>query len=174
MCPFFEQLEEIFQYREYQANAFVIDTEDSNTFENYSNTFAYATSTCDTPPSLATTNDDIDDTATLPETPRVATQSTRSSRKGIYSRTALADVLEVHSSLVDLKKEKLDAEREFREKEFMLKEKEFSFEKEKHASLERFKVLELETKEIIALKEIEMKERLEMEKLHLQKWKKNC
>ncbi|XP_017493070.1 PREDICTED: uncharacterized protein LOC108381164 [Rhagoletis zephyria] len=174
-CPLYNELEEIFGYREHQANAFVLDSEDSNTME-YSTASVDDGSpnivlapTEDTSRSPAAFYEIVEESATLVETPRTTAQTPLVPRKGIYSRTALADVLEVHSTLAEFKKEKLVAEKELRERELLLKEKEFNLKKEKHATYERLKLLELESKEKIAMKEIEMRERVEMEKLKIQK-----
>ncbi|XP_046802110.1 uncharacterized protein LOC124418777 isoform X2 [Lucilia cuprina] len=78
------------------------------------------------------------------------------SKKGIYSRTALSDILQMQTEMLNFKKERAEKELTLKEKEFSLKEREIGL-REK----------EIESNELIKVKELEMKERLAMEELKL-------
>ncbi|XP_050339026.1 uncharacterized protein LOC126765343 [Bactrocera neohumeralis] len=116
MCVRYDDLEDIFGYRELTSNCLVLDTE-------------YIA--CTGSPEVATSSDIIvEEIVALPE-PLVTPSTSKAVRKGIYSRTALSDVLDVHSSLFDAKKDRIEKELKMRENELMLKEQQLLFDKEK-------------------------------------------
>ncbi|XP_018792841.1 PREDICTED: uncharacterized protein LOC108971323 [Bactrocera latifrons] len=168
-CPFFYDLEDIFGYKEFQSNEFVMDTE---ALENNS-----TSTTDDFDAGSTTTNANV---ATTPEESfqEVGLESTCNTinRKAIYSRTGLADVLTMHTGLIKVKQQKLEIQSKMKDREPSLKEKEcdlqyekFLFEKEKCNSEERIRTLEIEMKEKLALKELEMKGQIAMEELKIKK-----
>lgn len=95
-------------------------------------------------------------------------------RRGIYSRTAVSEILKSQENLLQFKKSQMEMEREFRERDAAAKEKELEIQ-ERKLQLEDKKIEadlelrreELKLKEFIALKELEMRERVAI--LELQK-----
>ncbi|XP_039968367.1 uncharacterized protein LOC120780146 isoform X2 [Bactrocera tryoni] len=86
------------------------------------------------------------------------------SRKGIYSRTGVSEIMKLQAEVISFKKEKLEAElaardRELviRERELVLKEKNFDLKERNFKSEEKLKVPELEMKERLAMEELKLK-----------------
>ncbi|XP_050323286.1 uncharacterized protein LOC126755046 [Bactrocera neohumeralis] len=97
------------------------------------------------------------------EIPIVNETVTTPRQRGIYSRTAASDIMQIHGEIMTLRKQKLEAELTAREREFEQKEKELQL---------KAKEVELKEIEILALKnikqlELQMKERIAMEELKL-------
>ncbi|XP_039968545.1 uncharacterized protein LOC120780318 [Bactrocera tryoni] len=143
-CPLFYDLEDIFGYKEFQSNALVLDTEAlENNYTSTTDDFVAGSSA-----NVATTPKDI-----FQEVGPESTCNTIN-RKGVYSRTGVADVLTMHTGLIKVKQQKLEIESKMKDRELSLKEKEFDlqyqkflFEKEKCNSEERIRILEIEMKE---------------------------
>ena len=100
----------------------------------------------------------------------------KKSRKGIYSRTALSNIMQVQTQLIKMKSKKSDIEVQLKEKELELQKDRFLFDKQSRLeelklkekeieSNEKLKIMEIQMKENIALKELEIRERIELEKL---------
>ena len=98
------------------------------------------------------------------------------SRKGIYSSTALSDIMQVQTQLIKMKTKKHEMEVQLKERELELQKERFLFEKQSRLeefklkekeidSNEKLKIMEIQMKERIALKELEIKERIELEKV---------
>ncbi|XP_054081588.1 uncharacterized protein LOC114805224 isoform X2 [Zeugodacus cucurbitae] len=187
ICPFFNDLKDIFGDKVFKSKAFVLHTEDLDVDSQIPT--LDLVDVCSKNNSTSTT-DHFDDgsnsttTANVVTTPAVvgsfqkvslspeSTCNTPKRRKGIFSRTGLDVVLSMHSDYVKAKQQKLELEIKMKDRELALKEKEFDlqyqkflFEKEKSLSEERIRILEIEMKEKVALRELEMKERIAMEEL---------
>lgn len=85
------------------------------------------------------------------------------SRKGIYSRTAVSDIMQIQLEMA-IKKQKMDQDREIKnremdikEREVIVKEKEMSLKEKAMLSNEKLKILELEMKERLAMEEFKLK-----------------
>ncbi|XP_039967909.1 uncharacterized protein LOC120779627 [Bactrocera tryoni] len=103
------------------------------------------------------------DTTIEVEIPIVNEAVTTPRQRGIYSRTAASDIMQIHGEIMTLRKQKLEAELTAREREFEQKEKELQL-KAKEVELKEIEILVL--KDIKQL-ELQMKERIAMEKLKL-------
>lgn len=79
------------------------------------------------------------------------------SRKGIYSRTALSDILQIQKEMLKFKKEKVDKEISLKEKEFALKEREVKLKEKEIESNERLKIMELEMRKSLQIEELNRK-----------------
>lgn len=96
------------------------------------------------------------------------------SRKGIYSRTAVSDIMQIQSEMVAIKKQKLDQELAMKEREMVIREREvvtkeieINLKEKEIYSNEKLKEKEISSNEKLKLLELEMKERLAMEELKL-------
>lgn len=88
------------------------------------------------------------------------------SRRGIYSRTGLSDIMEYQTEMMKLRKEKFDKDAAFKEKEMQIKEQElslrraeFDMKQKEFDSRERFQILKLQSKERVAMEELRLKYR---------------
>jgi len=142
-CHYFYQFDELFGARIIK-NVVIEDTLDSSLSGDVSNI----------------TDIDIDDTTTT----SAGDESTPStSRKGIYSRTGVSDIIELQSEMMKLKKEKMDQDMAFKNAEIEIKKRELSL-KEREIEL---KLKEIESKEKVQILEINMKEKIAIEELKL-------
>lgn len=82
--------------------------------------------------------------------PEIITENERvasTSRKGIYSRTAVSDILQFQSELAQLKKHKIGQDMILRDKEIQIKERELVL-KEREIELKEKQELVLKDKEM--------------------------
>lgn len=175
MCPNYDDLEEIFGCREVVFEPIIVDTE----IHALNDSFLSPTTSSETEDLVLSRNVTSGANEDLP-TASCGNIDSRSN-KGIYSRTAVGDILKVHTDIVALKKQKLDADLgrmekdiNIQEKELLLKEREIILNEEKHRLNERrvLKELELKEKEIenqekFNLRELEMKERIALQELQM-------
>ncbi|XP_037811956.1 uncharacterized protein LOC119603828 [Lucilia sericata] len=122
MCSYFDELDDLFGNRIVQC-AIIEDS-----LESECESFLNSTETED-----ITTASDTSVTNNTPST----------SRKGIYSRTAVSEILMMQTEMLEIKKQKLDNEKNIKEREVNIMER------------------------TLLLKEIKIKERLAMEELKL-------
>lgn len=142
MCAYFYELEDIFGSR-IAENAIIDDS-------------------LDTYPSPEIDSSDLEvEDITVSNIIKDNTPST--SRKGVYSRTGLSEIMKVQSEMLQLKSKKIEEDSEIRRKEVDIKKKELLL-KEREINL---KEKEINSKERIQILELEMKERVAMEELRL-------
>ncbi|XP_036320490.1 uncharacterized protein LOC118734997 [Rhagoletis pomonella] len=162
-CTFFYELEEIFGHRLVES---AVIEESLESLLNSDNAYSPEAGLDETATSLITEN--------LPEIITENEPVASTSRKGIYSRTAVSDILQFQSELVQLKKHKIDQdmilrekEIQIRERELVLKEREIELKEKQELILKdkemEMKLTELNSQEKIKIMELEMKERLAME-----------
>ncbi|XP_065358664.1 uncharacterized protein LOC135961195 [Calliphora vicina] len=139
MCTFFYELDDIFGSRIVEA-AIIEDTVEPDPIEEMFEVI------------------EVDAEENSTSQPNVQLPSPAStSRKGIYSRTALSEILQMQSEMFNYKKEKGGQELKFKEKELALKEREIDLREKELTSNERLKIMELEMKERIAMEELKHK-----------------
>jgi len=183
-CPYFNDFEEIFGHRESVLNYF-IDTEATDSMVEspvVENQFQEEyLDGCDgdifTESASSASQQNFENAAFAHESMMGGIEDTPvlpKSRKGIYSRTALSDIMQVQTQLIEMKKEKMNTETLLREQELELQKEKFAFEKQNRSEEIRLKekdiemrLLEIQMKERVAIKELEMKKEIEMEKLKL-------
>ncbi|XP_036334868.1 uncharacterized protein LOC118745528 [Rhagoletis pomonella] len=133
-CPLYDELEDVFGYREFAAVEGIIDSEDNSAIDRYSPTFDIIDDDLIEVVSEElphTGNDEVENEALVPS-PSTLVQANaeaintpvKSLRKGIYSRTALSQVLEVNSSLLEVRKHRNEMELGLKKEELALKAKE--------------------------------------------------
>lgn len=148
ICKYYEQFDEIFGSKFIESN--IIE----ETLQSDNDTEVYEIEETDT-----------NETSTVTEcSPFDFEVLASNSRKGIYSRTAVSDIMQVQSEMVAIKKQKLDQdlaikEREMnmKEREVVVKEKEMELKEKEIISNEKIKILELEMKERVAMEELKRK-----------------
>ena len=166
MCSYFDELDDVFGSRMVEC-AIIEDSLESGT-EHFLN----STEIC------------IDDTTTASDT-SVVENVPSSSRKGIYSRTAVSDIMVVQTEMLEIRKQKMVYEKEvkerevnilektmlLKEKELKLKEKELETQrdlKEKELETQReLKIMDMEMQKELKIMELKMTERLALEELKL-------
>lgn len=89
--------------------------------------------------------------------PKEIENAASTTKKGIYSRTALSDILQMQTEMMSFKKERAEKEFTLKEKEFSLKEREIELREKEIKSNELIKVMELEMKERLAMEELKLK-----------------
>lgn len=106
----------------------------------------------------------------LPTNSQIETRTPNTGKKGIYSRTALSDLLEMQNKILEMNQQSKDKEVQLKESQLALERERFELEKEKLAEeklqktaqlqMEReLRIMEMEVKKEIALKELEIKEK---------------
>ncbi|XP_017460890.1 PREDICTED: uncharacterized protein LOC108354211 [Rhagoletis zephyria] len=106
----------------------------------------------------------FEETTMSPTNVIVETENTAStSRKGIYSRTALTDIMEMQADMLNVRKQKADQDFRLREEELSLKKMNYLALKEREMELRE---KEMKSNERLKIMELEMKERLAMEELN--------
>lgn len=152
MCSFFDAFDEVFGSRIIEADIIEETLDSSNNItEMYDITEIETNDT-----SIVSESSPIECDILLP-----------TSRKEIYSRTAVSDIMQILSEMVAIKKQKMDQDREIKnremdikEREVIVKEKEMSLKEKEMLSNEKLKILELEMKERLAMEELKLKYKL--------------
>lgn len=188
-CPLFYELEDVFGHKEPTIVNTIIDTGDTIVldnvlFEDIASSESYiqleredeAIESNENTSASSTGTTEASDQPLSAEESGNNTPASRTGRKGIYSRTALSEILQVQTQLIEMKKARIDIDVKLKENELGLEKEKFLFHKQTRIeelklkemeimSNEKVKLSEIQMKEKVALKELEMKERIELEKL---------
>lgn len=123
---------------------------------------------------LNTTENPLTDETTASDSSTVENALPSTSRKGIYSRTAVSDIILMQTEMIDLKKQKFDYDKEIKEREVkvlektaQLKEKEMEIKEKEVEDQRELKTMDMETQKQLKIMELQMKERVAMAELKL-------